>query len=216
MINLKTRLVELHRELVRNNLVAWTAGNISQRVNDTSFLIKPSGVSYDQLAPEDIVLCDLDGKLIEGRLSPSSDTFSHAFVYKNMPEVGGQVHTHSVYASAFAALGEAIPCVLTSIADEFGGEIPLGPFAIIGDDSIGQGLVDTLRGHRSRAVIMQNHGVFTIGRDATDAVKAAVMCEANAKTVAIARSLGNPIPLEQSSIDALWTRYQYVYGQPEQ
>lgn len=216
MINLKTRLVELHRELVRNNLVAWTAGNISQRVNDTSFLIKPSGVSYDQLAPEDIVLCDLDGKLIEGRLSPSSDTFSHAFVYKNMPEVGGQVHTHSVYASAFAALGEAIPCVLTSIADEFGGEIPLGPFAIIGDDSIGQGIVDTLRGHRSRAVIMQNHGVFTIGRDATDAVKAAVMCEANAKTVAIARSLGNPIPIEQSSIDALWTRYQYVYGQPEQ
>lgn len=216
MINLKTRLVELHRELVRNNLVAWTAGNISQRVNDTSFLIKPSGVSYDQLAPEDIVLCDLDGKLIEGRLSPSSDTFSHAFVYKNMPEVGGQVHTHSVYASAFAALGEAIPCVLTSIADEFGGEIPLGPFAIIGDDSIGQGIVDTLRGHRSRAVIMKNHGVFTIGRDATDAVKAAVMCEANAKTVAIARSLGNPIPIEQSSIDALWTRYQYVYGQPEQ
>lgn len=215
MINLKTQLVELHRELVRNNLVAWTAGNISQRVNDTSFLIKPSGVSYDQLASEDIVLCDLDGKLIEGRLSPSSDTFSHAFVYKNMPEVGGQVHTHSVYASAFAALGEAIPCVLTSIADEFGGEIPLGPFAIIGDDSIGQGIVDTLRGHRSRAVIMQNHGVFTIGRDATDAVKAAVMCEANAKTVAIARSLGNPIPIEQSSIDALWTRYQYVYGQPE-
>ncbi len=216
MMNLKKQLVELHHELVRNNLVAWTAGNISQRVNGTSFLIKPSGVSYDQLSPEDIVLCDLDGKLIEGQLSPSSDTFSHAFVYKNMPEVGGQVHTHSSYASAFAALGEAIPCVLTSIADEFGGEIPLGPFATIGDDSIGQGIVDTLRDHRSRAVIMQNHGVFTIGRDATDAVKAAVMCEANAKTVAIARSLGSPIPIQQSAIDSLWTRYQYVYGQPEQ
>lgn len=215
MMELKIQLVELHRELVRNNLVAWTAGNISQRVNESSFLIKPSGVSYDQLAPEDIVLCDLDGKLIEGRLSPSSDTFSHAYVYKNMPEVGGQVHTHSTYASAFAALGEAIPCVLTSIADEFGGEIPLGPFAIIGDDSIGQGIVSTLRGHRSRAVIMQNHGVFTIGRDATDAVKAAVMCEANAKTVAIAQSLGTPIPINQSAIDSLWERYQYVYGQSD-
>lgn len=147
--------------------------------------------------------------------SPSSDTAAHAYVYRNMPQVGGVVHTHSPYATAWAARGEAIPCVITAMADEFGGQIPVGPFAIIGDDSIGRGIVATLKGHRSRAVLMQNHGVFTIGRDARDAVKAAVMAEDVARTVHIARQLGEPIPIPKASIDALFDRYQNVYGQPE-
>ena len=113
-----------------------------------------------------------------------------------MPEVGGVVHTHSTYACAWAARGEPMPCVLTAMADEFGGEIPVGPFALIGDDSIGRGIVETLAGHRSPAVLMQNHGVFTIGRDARAAVKAAVMCEDVARTVHIARQLGEPLPID--------------------
>lgn len=205
-------LALLHRQLFDAGLVVWTGGNISQRV-DEGFLIKPSGLAYDELTPESMILCDLDGNVLEGKYSPSSDTAAHAYVYREMPEVGGVVHTHSNYACAFAAVGKPIPCVLTAIADEFGGEIPLGPFAIIGDDSIGRGIVQTLQGHRSQAVIMQNHGVFTIGPDARSALKAAVMCEDNAKSVWLALQMGAPIPIEQASVDALFNRYQNVYGQ---
>jgi L-ribulose-5-phosphate 4-epimerase len=217
-IELVSKVVsDLHHELVKNRLVVWTAGNVSQRLqfDDGSpdlFVIKPSGVSYDDLKPDDMVVCDLDGNVVAGSRKPSSDTAAHAYVYRNMPEVGGVVHTHSNYATAWAAIGEAIPCVLTAIADEFGAEIPVGPFAKIGDDSIGIGIVETLRGHRSPAVLMKNHGVFTIGVDAKAAVKAAVMCEDAAKTVYIARQLGTPLPISQADIDSLHTRYQNVYG----
>ena len=133
-------VADLHSELVRNGLIVWTGGNVSGRVPGADlFVIKPSGVSYDDLAPENMILCDLDGTVVSGTAgaerSPSSDTAAHAYVYRNMPHVGGVVHTHSTYATAWAARGEAIPCVITAMADEFGGEIPVGPFAIIGDDS---------------------------------------------------------------------------------
>ena len=211
-------VARLHGELVRYNLVVWTGGNVSGRVPGADlFVIKPSGVSYDDLAPENMILCDLDGNVVPGSAgserSPSSDTAAHAYVYRNMPEVGGVVHTHSDYAVAWAARGEEIPCVITAMADEFGGPIPVGPFAIIGDDSIGRGIVETLRGHRSRAVLMQNHGPFTIGVDAKDAVKAAVMVEDVARTVHLAREAGPLIPIPQEAIDSLFNRYQNVYGQ---
>jgi L-ribulose-5-phosphate 4-epimerase len=210
-------LVGLHQELVRYELVVWTGGNVSQRItfDDGSpdlFAIKPSGVRYDELTADAMVVCDLDGNLVDGKLSPSSDTAAHAYVYRNMPDVNGVVHTHSNYACAWAAVGEEIPCILTAIADEFGGPIPVGPFAIIGDDSIGKGIVDTLKGHRSPAVLMQNHGVFTIGATAQAAVKAAVMCEDNAKSAFIARQLGTPIPIPQAAVESLYNRYQNVYG----
>ncbi len=208
----------LHEQLTRYNLVIWTGGNISGRVPGADlFVIKPSGLDYDDLTPESMILCDLDGVVVPGsdgsQRNPSSDTAAHAYVYRNMPKVGGVVHTHSTYATAWAARGEAVPCVITGQADEFGGEIPVGPFAIIGDESIGEGIVATLTGHRSRAVLMQNHGVFTIGSDARDAVKAAVMAEDVARTVHISRQLGEPIPIPQDKIDALFDRYQNVYGQ---
>lgn len=210
-------LVDLHQELVRYELVVWTGGNVSQRItfNDGSpdlFAIKPSGVRYEELTPESMVVCDLDGNLIQGTRSPSSDTAAHAYVYRNMPEVNGVVHTHSNYACAWAAVGQEIPCILTAIADEFGGPIPVGPFAIIGDDSIGRGIVETLKGHRSPAVLMQNHGVFTIGASGQAAVKAAVMCEDNAKSAFIARQLGTPIAIPEEAIESLFNRYQKVYG----
>lgn len=212
---------DLHAELPRWDLVVWTAGNVSQRVPNTEvpdgsadlFVIKPSGVSYDDLTPADMVVCDLDGNLVDGTRAPSSDTAAHAYVYTHMPEVGGVVHTHSTYATAWAARGEEVPCVLTMMADEFGGPVPVGPFAIIGDDSIGRGIVETLSGHRSPAVLMRNHGPFTIGKDARAAVKAAVMVEEVARTVHVSRQLGEPVPIEQQHIDALYDRYQNVYGQ---
>ena len=214
-------VARLHGELVRYGLIVWTGGNVSGRVPGTDyFVIKPSGVAYDDLTPENMILCDLDGDVVPGTpgsdRSPSSDTAAHAYVYRQMPEVGGVVHTHSTYAVAWAARGEEIPCVITGMADEFGGPIPIGPFAIIGDDTIGRGIVDTLRGHRSRAVLMQNHGPFTIGVTAKDAVKAAVMVEDVARTVHIAREAGPLIPIPQDKIDSLFGRYQNVYGQAPQ
>ncbi|MCG5217833.1 L-ribulose-5-phosphate 4-epimerase [Streptosporangium sp. KLBMP 9127] len=211
---IRDTVCHLHAELVRYGLVAWTAGNVSGRVpGEDLFVIKPSGVSYDELRPESMVVCDLDGELVEGAFAPSSDTAAHAYVYRHMPEVDGVVHTHSTYASAWAARGEPIPCVLTAMADEFGGDIPVGPFALIGGDDIGRGVVETLSGHRSRAVLMQNHGVFAIGDSPKAAVKAAVMCEDVARTVHVARQLGRPLPIEPAHIDSLYDRYQNVYGQ---
>ena len=212
--SLRRQVSDLHQELVRYHLVVWTAGNVSARVpGHDLFVIKPSGVDYDRLTPESMIVCDLDGGVVEGDLSPSSDTAAHAYVYRHLPEVGGVVHTHSTYACAWAARGEPVPCVLTAMADEFGAEIPIGPFALIGDDSIGRGIVETLTGHRSPAVLMKSHGVFTIGPDARAAVKAAVMCEDVARTVHLSRQLGEPLPIAQSDIDRLYDRYQNVYGQ---
>ena len=211
---LRREVCALHAELPRNDLVVWTAGNVSARVPGRELLvIKPSGVSYDELTPESMVVTDFEGRLVEGDHAPSSDTAAHAYVYKHLPQVNGQVHTHSTYATAWAARGEPIPCVLTMMGDEFGGEIPVGPFALIGDDSIGRGIVETLQRHRSTAVLMQNHGVFTIGKSAKAAVKSAVLCEEVARTVHISRQLGSPIPIPQSAIDSLFERYQNAYGQ---
>ncbi|GMA38378.1 L-ribulose-5-phosphate 4-epimerase [Mobilicoccus caccae] len=208
----------LHAELIRWELVVWTAGNVSQRVASEGpsadlFVIKPSGVRYDELTPESMVVCDLEGNLVEGDRSPSSDTAAHAYVYRHMPTVGGVVHTHSTYATAWAARGEEIPCVLTMMADEFGGPVPVGPFAVIGDDSIGRGIVETLRDSRSKAVLMANHGPFTIGKDGTAAVKAAAMVEEVARVVHISMQLGTPLPIADHLIDSLHDRYQNVYGQ---
>jgi len=214
LVGLREEVCALHRQLTHYELVVWTAGNVSSRVPGHDLMvIKPSGVSYDDLTPENMVVCDLEGRVVEGEHAPSSDTEAQAYVYRHLPHVGGVVHTHSTYATAWAARAEPIPCVLTMGADEFGGEIPVGPFAVIGDDSIGRGIVDTLRQHRSPAVLMQNHGVFTIGPTARAAVKAAVMCEDVARTVHIARQLGTPIPVEQEYVDRLFHRYQNVYGQ---
>ena len=211
---LRREVADLHGELMRNGLVIWTAGNVSARVPGHDLMvIKPSGVSYDELTPEAMVVTDLHGVLVEGDHSPSSDTAAHGYVYRHRSAAGGVVHTHSTYATAWAARAEPIPCVLTMIADEFGGEIPVGPFALIGDDSIGRGIVDALRGSRSRAVLMAGHGPFTIGRDARDAVKAAVMLEDVARTVHIARQLGTPPELPAADVTSLFERYQNVYGQ---
>jgi L-ribulose-5-phosphate 4-epimerase len=211
---LRREVCALHAQLPRHGLVTWTSGNLSARVpGEELMVIKASGVSFDEMTADTVVVCDLDGMLVEGELSPSSDAATHGYVYRHMPEVGGVAHTHSSYATAWAARGEAVPCVLTAMADEFGGEIPVGPFALIGDAEIGRGIVDTLAAHRSPAVLMRSHGVFTLGAGPRDAIKAAVMCEDVARTVHLARVLGTPIPLAGEDIDALYDRYQNVYGQ---
>ena len=211
---IRNRVCELNKSLQKYGLVAWTAGNVSERLPDgKSFIIKPSGVMYENLNPSELVICDLNGHVLEGLLSPSSDTKTHAFIYREMADVNGIVHTHSNYASAWAAAKKPIPCALTAMGDEFGGDIPLGPFALIGGDEIGRGVVETLKSSKSPAVLMANHGVFTIGKSGEVAVKAAVMCEDVAKTMFIAAQLGDIHRLADADIEKLNSRYQNFYGQ---
>jgi L-ribulose-5-phosphate 4-epimerase len=214
LAELRREVCALHAELPRHGLVTWTSGNLSARVpGEELMVIKASGIPYPELTLDAIVVCDLYGGLVEGELAPSSDAATHGYVYRHMEHVGGVAHTHSAYATAWAARGEAIPCVLTAMADEFGGEIPIGPFALIGDEEIGRVVVETLAAHRSPAVLLRSHGVFTLGPGPRDAIKAAVMCEDAARTVHLAQVLGDPIPLAREDIDALYDRYQNVYGQ---
>src|SRR4051794_34355015 len=209
---LKEELYTLHMELPKYNLVAWTGGNVSARDAQSGLVvIKPSGVRYEHLRPEHMVVVDLEGRTVEGRLKPSSDTASHLYIYKQRPDVDGVVHTHSPYATAFAAVGREIPVVLTAIADEFGGRIPCGGFSLIGDESIGKIVVESIG--NSSAVLLKNHGVFTIGKNAKAAVKAAVMTEDNARTVWIALQIGTPDVIPEEDVAKLHYRYTNVYGQ---
>ena len=199
---LKEQLVQLHLELPKNELVMWTGGNVSQRDAQTGYVvIKASGIRYEEMRPEHMVVLDMDGKMVEGDYKPSSDVYSHLYIYKHRPDVGGVVHTHSRYATAFAAVGKPIPCVLTAMADEFGGPIPCGGFALIGDEAIGKVVIESIGS--SPAVLLKNHGVFTIGKNATAAVKAAVMTEDVAATVWMAMQLGTPDVIPQEDVEKL-------------
>lgn len=209
---LKEELVQLHLELPRNQLVAWTSGNVSARDADSGLVvIKASGIRYEDMRPEHMLVVDLHGRQVEGNYKLSSDTASHLYIYRQRQDVGGIVHTHSPYATAFAAVGRSIPCVLTAMADEFGGPIPCGGFAMIGGEQIGQVVLESIGD--SPAVLLQNHGVFTIGKNAAAAVKAAVMTEDAAKTVWLALQIGVPQVIAPEDIRQLHERYTRVYGQ---
>lgn len=209
---LKHAVWKLHLELPKHGLVVWTAGNISARDPESGLVvIKPSGVMYDDLRPEDHVVLNLDGEVVEGDLKPSSDTASHLYVYRHRADVNGVVHTHSAYATAFAAHGRAIPVHLTAIADEFGGPIPCAGFALIGGEEIGRQVVEHIGD--SPAVLLKNHGVFTVGPTARDALKAAVMVEDAARSVWIALQLGQPDEIPAADVAKLHDRYTHVYGQ---
>ena len=209
---LRHALVELHDELPRHNLVVWTGGNVSARDPVSNLVaIKPSGVRYEDLTAESMVVLDLDGNVVEGTLKPSSDTASHLYIYRHRPDVNGIVHTHSRYATAFAAVGRPIPVYLTAQADEFGGEIPCAGFTLIGDESIGALVVEGIG--RSPAILLKNHGVFTVGPSAVAAVKASVMVEDIAATVWAALQIGTPDVLSEDVVEQLHRRYTTVYGQ---
>jgi L-ribulose-5-phosphate 4-epimerase len=209
---LRVEVWRLHMELPKYHLVTWTGGNVSARDPATGYVvIKPSGVRYEDLKPEDRVIVDLEGRRIEGHLKPSSDTSSHLVIYRERPEINGVVHTHSPYATAFAALGRPIPVYLTAMADEFGGPIPCGGFALIGGEDIGHIVVESIGD--SPAVLLKSHGVFTVGRTAEAAVKAAVMVEDVARTVWLALQVGQPDEIPPDDVARLYRRYRHEYGQ---
>lgn len=210
---LRLEIARLHLELPRNNLVTWTSGNLSGRDPATGLVvIKPSGVMYSELTPENMVVVDVNGKVIEGSLKPSSDVAAHLYVYRHRPDVGGVVHTHSTYATAFAAVGKPIPAVLTAICDEFGGPMPCGDYAKVGGDEIGREIIRSIGD--SPALLLKNHGVFTVGKNPLAALKAAIMVEDVARTVYLALQLGQPEPIPAAEIARAHRRYIEEYGQP--
>ena len=209
---LREEICALHSDLVSNHLVAWTSGNVSGRNPESGLVvIKPSGIRYEKLSPQNMVVVDLDGKVIEGALKPSSDTFAHVYVYRHRPDVHGVVHTHSNFATAWAAVGRPIPAVLTAICDEFGGPIPVGEYAAVGGDAIGREIVRSIG--KGPAILMKSHGVFTIGRTAEEAVKAAVMVEDVARTLFYALQLGVPEQIPDAEVARAHRRYIEEYGQ---
>lgn len=209
---LREEVWELHMELPKNELVKWTGGNVSARDPETGYVvIKPSGLRYEVMKPEHMVIVDLEGNIIEGDLKYSSDTASHLYIYRHRPDVNGVVHSHSPYATAFAAVNKPIPVYLTAIGDEFGGPIPVGGFALIGGEDIGKIVVEEIGD--SPAILLKNHGVFTIGPTAEKAVKAAVMVEDVAKTVWLALQIGQPDEIDPEDVKKLHDRYMNVYGQ---
>jgi L-ribulose-5-phosphate 4-epimerase len=209
---LRREVCAMNLELPRQGLVTWTSGNVSGRDAETGYIvIKPSGVRYDDLAPDNMVVVDLDGNVVEGPLKPSVDTTTHVYVYRHRPDVGGMVHTHSPYATSFAMLGQSIPVYLTAMGDEFGTEIPLGDYCQIGGEQIGQEIVRTIGA--SPSILIKSHGVFTIGKNPEAAVKAAVMTEDVAKTVHLALQRGTPQPLPNDEVARLRQAYLQNYGQ---
>lgn len=209
---LRLLVCELNKKLPKEGLVTMTSGNVSGRDPESGYVvIKPSGVSFEALTPEKMSVVDLPGNVIESELAPSVDTPTHLVIYREMGHINGVVHTHSNYATSFAALGEPIPAVLTAIADEFGGPIPCGPYCQIGEEQIGEAVVAHIGD--SPAILLQNHGVFTVGPTPQAAVKAAVMVEDVAKTVHLAMLRGMPVPIPDDEILRGFKRYQDKYGQ---
>lgn len=209
---IREELVRLNQALPENGLVVWTSGNVSIRDPQSGLVaIKPSGVLFEDLTLEKMVVVDLNGRKVDGDADPSSDTASHLYIYRQRADVNGVVHTHSNYATAFAAMHKPIPAVLTAIGDEFGGPIPCGDFALIGGEQIGKAVMDSIG--TSPAVLLKNHGVFTIGKSGKAALKAAIMVEDVAKTVWLAMQLGEPEEITPENLHKLNERYLNVYGQ---
>lgn len=209
---LRREVCEGNLMLPRYGLVTWTSGNVSGRDAATGYIaIKPSGVRYEDLKPEDMVVLNLDGRTVEGNWAPSVDASTHLYVYRHRPDVGAVVHTHSTFATAFAALGRSIPVYLTAQADEFGGPIPAGAYAQIGGEEIGAELVRSIGD--SPAILLKNHGVFTIGPNVASAVKAAVMTEDIARTVYYALQMGQPDEIPAAEVQRAHERYVTKYGQ---
>ena len=205
-----------NQQLPKMDLVAWTSGNVCGRDPETGLVVvKPSGVLFEELTPQKLLVVDLGGHVIEGSLKPSVDTATALYILEHMPEASAVIHTHSRYATAFAALGQGIPVYLTEHGDAFGIPIPCGKYARIGGTEVGQEVVRVLREIKMQcpAVLMQNHGVFAVGTSVRGALKAAVVVEDIARTVHLAMSIGKPIPIPPEEAHRLYTVYHTKYGQ---
>ncbi len=209
---LKREVYQALLELPKNDLIKGTSGNVSGREDDY-VVIKPSGVKYEELSPLDLVVVDMKGNLVEGNLKPSVDTGAHLHIYRKLEDMGGIVHTHSTYATVFAALGRPIPVYLTELADFFGGPIPVSNYIPPGVEAIGQEFAKKASKGLARGILMRNHGVFTAGSTPSDALKAAITVEHCAQISYLAEIAGSPEELSSGEAEKLHRKYVKEYGQ---
>jgi L-ribulose-5-phosphate 4-epimerase len=206
---------EANIALPKNRLVTATSGNVSGLDEESGLvLIKPSGYDFDKLKPEHLLVVKINGEVVEGDLSPSVDTATHLYVYRHRNDIKSIVHTHSPYATSFAVLGETIPMCLTTLAMEFGSRIPVSDFAVIGGEEIGKEIVKEIG--TCPAILMRNHGVFTVGNTVHAALKAAIMLEEAAQTMHYAMLRGNVKELPEEIITESYQFYQEKYGQEKE
>jgi len=209
---LREEVCEMNLELSRNRLVTMFSGNVSGRDPETNYVvIKPSGMSYRNMKPEDMVIVDMNGNVVEGKHKPSVDTLTHLYIYKHRLDVNGITHTHSNYATSFAVLGQSIPVYLTAMADDFGGPVPCTDYAPVGSEAIGREILRVIG--KSPAVLVKNHGVFTIGKSPSEALKIAVMLEDIAKTIHLALLRGKPEEIPPEEVERAYNWHQKFYGQ---
>jgi len=214
-----TSIAKLRRDVWEANMGVFRAGLVTMHAGNASgidrkrgrVLIKPSGMDYDKMRPADMVVTDLEGRKVQGKWKPSVDLPHHLYLYRHCLEMGGVIHTHSNYATAFALLGRPIPVYLTAIADEFGAEVPCMPYV----DNLGDHIGETILKHMGQApaILLGQHGAFAWGPNPREALKAAVMLEDVAKTCFLALLLGDPKPLPPEEVKKWWDRYHSTYGQ---
>ena len=211
---LKERVCYCNKMLLETGLVTMTSGNVSGRDPETGHIvIKPSGVDYNTLKPEHHPVVDMEGNVVEGEMKPSVDTWDHLYLYQRQPDWGGVIHTHSNYATSFAALGQSIPCYISAIADQFGGTIPCAPYCGNSSEDIGRTILEYM--NRAPAILLANHGVFAWGESPEKALRSAIMVEDVAKTVHLALAKGRPRELTPEEIAPWWDRYHSWYGQSD-
>lgn len=209
---LKEEVCAQNLELPANGLVVGSGGNVSGRDRQTGLVvIKPSGVKFSKLTPDTMVVVDLDGKVIEGSAKPSVDTGIHLYIYRHREDVSGVAHTHSPYATSFAARGERIPAVLTPITHMIGGDIPCSRYATPGEVDTGEAIIEAAQG--GMAVLVKAHGVFTMGKSATEATSIAMYLEEAAKTTHLAMLRGPVEEMPQEEIDRCYKWFRQNYGQ---
>lgn len=214
MITKKIReeIIQAGIKLEKYNLITLTGGNVSYRDKETNLIaITPSGMEYNMLVPEDIVVVDLEGNVVEGNRKPSSDTIAHLQIYKERNDINSIIHTHSPYASCFAILNESIKVAQTTMANEVGGEVKIAEYAPVGSEEFGLNVLKVLG--NEKAVLLQNHGVLAFGENIQHCLTAAVMLEDTAKVYYLARSIGNPVLLDEKAIKEANDIFKNVYGQ---
>ncbi len=210
--SLRKEIIYAGMQLKEYELITLTGGNVSGRDRETGLIaITPSGMEYNDLSTEDIVILDLEGKIIDGHRRPSSDLITHLQIYRAKLEINGIIHTHSTYASCFAVLNEKIPVASTTMANEVGGEVPVAPYAPVGSEELGDNIIKNIG--KQKVVLLQSHGVLTYGKDVHRALIAAVMVEDAAKVYHLAKCIGNPVKLPEAEIKRANDLYQYAYGQ---
>jgi L-fuculose-phosphate aldolase len=207
-------IVTTAQQLQHRGLLSLTAGNVSVRVEDELMAITPTGIPYDEIGPEDIVVCDLDGCVVDGHRRPSSELPFHSAVLRARPDIGAVVHTHSPYATTIAVLGLTIPAIHYVIASLDLTRVPLVPYSTYGSAALADGIVAAL-GEGGKAALLANHGALALGSDLAEAARAAELLEFLARVYHQALQVGEPVVLPDEEIAVVSGRYR-DYGQPRE